>query len=149
MPWDNADVRLWLLADILWGTPERPLLPRKPTFEGQYPLSHRLRPLHPRSRPSWWCLQRSAFNPKRKSLSIRLAAAVEIETNLVVGDFIVFARRPRHLDGAFLVGYTRKFRTQRTAQSSCKQRWLRAPATNHFVRPGSRDDPGFSFGFFP
>ncbi len=38
--------RIWLHSDIPWGTPERPLLPRKPTFEGQRPLSHRFRLLY-------------------------------------------------------------------------------------------------------
>ncbi len=39
-------VRVWLDSDIPWGTQERLLLSRKPTFEGQRPLSHRFRLLY-------------------------------------------------------------------------------------------------------
>ncbi len=42
----HPNVRFWLEADIPWGTPKSPLLPRKPTFEGQCPLSHRFRLLY-------------------------------------------------------------------------------------------------------
>ncbi len=44
----STDFCLWLHSDIPWGTPERLLLPRKPTFEGQRPLSHRFRLLYTR-----------------------------------------------------------------------------------------------------
>ncbi len=36
----------WLHSDIPWGTPERLLLPQKPTFEGQCPLIDEFRLLH-------------------------------------------------------------------------------------------------------
>ncbi|MCH8112396.1 MAG: hypothetical protein IH905_10675 [Proteobacteria bacterium] len=38
------------------------------------------------------------------SLPVRLAATVEVEAGLKVGDLVVSRRRPQYLDGAILLG---------------------------------------------